>query len=336
MRHNTRVGRIRKEIEQILIEFKQELEIRRGDSTHTVRAYCEDARSLLSFLFLSTPEQDRCEPEQYSQHVHDSQKIVDDFYDRLSLLELADVRLWLASKSQAGQARSSLARHSAAIRTFCTWLMKNGYTRIDAGARLKSPRADNRIPHVLSKEEVARLLSELENDAHDGQRNPVKIRNWAVIELIYASALRVSEAVGVNLSDIQPDNTVRILGKGNKERIVPFGIPARRALDEWLEVRGKMLRNAREEAVFLGERGGRLDPRIVREILARATARAGLAPISPHGLRHCAATHMLAGGSDIRTVQEFLGHSSLGTTQRYTHVSPDRLRSAFGQAFPRA
>ncbi|MDD7464755.1 MAG: tyrosine recombinase XerC [Actinomycetaceae bacterium] len=258
-----------------------------------------------------------------------------DLRDELSLLELADVRAWLAQRAQAGQARASLARHSAAIRTFCTWLFRNGYTQNDAAARLRAPKAENKLPKVLNEEQAAALLAYMKNAAHGKDASVLAVRDWALLELIYAAGLRVSEAVGLNLSDVGADRTLRVLGKGGKERIVPFGIPAQVALDEWLAVRGQLIAMP-SPALFLGARGGRLDPRSVRTMLSRVTARVGLPDISPHALRHSAATHMLDGGSDLRTVQEFLGHTSIGTTQRYTHVSADRLRAAFSQAHPRA
>lgn len=277
--------------------------------------------------------------------------------EQLWYLELADVRAWLAQAASAGQARASLARHSAAIRTFCTWLYKNGYTQVDAAVRLRAPRADNKLPRVLSEEQVRQLLEYLKQRAQAGTGDPQAVRDWALLEVIYAGALRVSEAVQLRVSDVQADGTLRVLGKGNKERIVPFGVPAQRAVQAWLTVRPQLLargpaapRNVAASgwpgeagttargnaALFIGARGGALDPRTVRTVLSRATAHAGLPDISPHDLRHSAATHMLAGGSDLRTVQEFLGHSSIGTTQRYTHVTDERLRRAFNQAFPRA
>ncbi|MCI6574935.1 MAG: tyrosine recombinase XerC [Actinomycetaceae bacterium] len=255
--------------------------------------------------------------------------------DQLSLLELADVRAWLAQRAQQGQARASLARHSAAIRTFCTWLFKKGYTHSDAAARLRAPKADNKLPTVLTREQARALLASMKNNAHRQDAPATAVRDWALVELIYAAGLRVSEAVGLDVTDVQEDRTLRVLGKGDKERIVPFGVPAHTALREWLAMRGQMMKTP-SPALFIGARGGRLNSRSVRDLLARATARAGLPNISPHALRHSAATHMLEGGSDLRTVQEFLGHTSIGTTQRYTHVSADRLRAAFGQAHPRA
>ncbi|MCI5826099.1 MAG: tyrosine recombinase XerC [Arcanobacterium sp.] len=332
-------------IEHIVADFRKELIVRRGDSEHTARAYAAEARSLLEFLFGVRDSADDAAPSGGGL-ADDSQNAAGDqingnsqidayMRDELSLLELADVRAWLADRATAGHARSSLARHSAAIRTFCTWLFRNGYTAHDAAERLRAPHAENRLPQVLTPEQAAALLAYLRNTAHGEQTSPTAVRNWALLELIYASGLRVSEAVELNIADVQSDSTLRVFGKGGKERIVPFGVPAEKALEEWLAVRPQLVREP-SPALFLGARGGRLDPRTVRTILTKAAAHVGLPSISPHALRHSAATHMLEGGSDLRTVQEFLGHASIGTTQRYTHVSAERLRAAFGQAHPRA
>ncbi|MDO5026124.1 MAG: tyrosine recombinase XerC [Trueperella sp.] len=297
--------------EQLLADYERELTLRRGMSAHTVRAYLAEAESLLGFL------------TQYS----------DDAATALFELELADVRAWLAAQQQAGQARASLARHSAGIRNFCSWLYQNNYTRVDAGARLQSPKAENRLPRVLTQEQAQALLNYAQELAKTGQ--PMAVRNWAILELLYATGIRVSELVGLDITAIHPDSTLRVFGKGSKERVVPFGKPARKALMAWLSLRETVLSQP-TQAVFVGEHGKRIDPRTVRTVLTRIAAQAGVPEISPHGLRHSAATHLLEGGADMRSVQEILGHSSLGTTQRYTHVSADRLRQAFGQAHPRA
>lgn len=298
---------------ELLEGFERELLLRRGLSEHTVRAYLGEARSLLAYLSGQS----------------------DDVRSSLRHLDLADVRGWLATRQRSGHARSSLARHSAAIRTFTRWLFKAGHTDSDPGARLKAPRATNELPHVLTEQQVSHLLAYAKARADSG--DPIHIRDHAVLELVYATGIRISELVGLDTKDIGVDNTVRVIGKGNKERIVPFGRPARAALMHWLTARQQLLSAKRpQSALFLGARGGRLDPRTVRDVLDHLTALAGVPAISPHALRHSAATHLLDGGSDLRTVQEILGHSSLGTTQRYTHVSAERLRQAFGQAHPRA
>lgn len=305
--------------------------MRRGHSPHTVRAYVREARSLLEYLA----------------------SLTDDVDSALAELTLQDVRAWLGTRQVSGDSRATLARHSAAIRTFSTWLHKNGYTKIDAAARLKAPRPDNELPTVLTREQVSDLLDAARNRAHgtpaeaqsgtqagadDLGAQAMAVRDWSAFEMLYATGIRISELVGLDVADVAADNTVKVRGKGNKERIVPFGRPARVALDEWLAAREKMRRANPKmgPAVYVGARGGRIDPRILRTSLAELCRLADVPEISPHDLRHTAATHLLDGGSDLRSVQEILGHSSLGTTQRYTHVSAERLRSAFGQAHPRA
>lgn len=296
-------------VNQILSDYERELAVRRGLSDHTVTAYVTEARSLVDFLG----------------------RFSDDVAGSLEYLDLADLRSWLASHE--GHSRASMARHSAAIRSFTSWLHKNGYTETDAGRRLKSPRADNELPTVLTQSQAKTLLDTAEERAR--QEGGIAVRDWAMLEILYASGIRVSELVGLDITSLRPDATLRVLGKGNKERIVPYGRPAREAIMQWLTVRQEFVKDDKD-AVFLGEAGKRIDPRMVRTVLDRMTALAGVPSVGPHALRHSAATHLLDGGSDLRSVQEVLGHSSLGTTQRYTHVSAERLRAAFGQAHPRA
>ncbi|MDO4888892.1 MAG: tyrosine recombinase XerC [Actinomycetaceae bacterium] len=301
-------------IEEVLDRYRRELDVRRGLSKHTVDAYTSEARSLLEFLAGLTGT-DRDAP-------------ID-----IETLELADLRAWLASRQRKGHSRASVARHSAAIRTFCSWLFNAGYTSVDAAARLKAPRVDNALPRVLTRDQARKLLDYAASLAESG--DPLAIRDSAIVELLYASGLRISELCGLDVNSLGADSTVRVVGKGDKERIVPFGTPAMRALSAYLAVRPEFLAKP-NRALFLGARGGRLDPRTVRDIVTRLATGAGVPYISPHDLRHSAATHLLDGGSDLRTVQEILGHSSLATTQRYTHVSSERLRQAFTQSHPRA
>ena len=299
---------------ELLEQYRRELELRRGLSQHTVAAYVREAESLLTFLNASIgvgPD----EP-------------VD-----LGLLTLTDVRSWLARSQADGQARSSLARHSAAIRNFSSWLYRSGFTEVDAAARLKAPRADNELPNVLTQDQARQLLNHAQACAADD--DPVCVRDMAALELLYGAGLRVAELCTLNIESLQPNSTVRVIGKGNKERIVPYGVPATRALMRYLAVRSALTKKP-TRALFLGVRGGRLDPRSLRDVVYRVAAQAGVPEISPHDLRHSAATHLLEGGSDLRTVQEILGHNSLATTQRYTHVSAERLRQTFTQAHPRA
>lgn len=298
-------------VETILNDYARDLGVRRGLSEHTVTAYTAEARAFLDFLASNS----------------------DDVAGALGYIELADLRSWLAARQEEGHARASMARHTAAIRSFTHWLHKNGYLDSDPGVRLTSPKAANRLPQVLTQSQAKRLADVAA--ARAAQEGGLSVRDWAMVELLYACGIRVSELVGLDVDAIQPDMTLRVVGKGNKERIVPFGRPAREALSQWLAVRTDFLKG-KNPAVFVGKAGRRIDPRMVRTILDRLTDLADLPHIGPHALRHSAATHLLDGGSDLRNVQEILGHSSLGTTQRYTHVSAERLRAAFGQAHPRA
>lgn len=300
----------------VIAEFNQYVSVRRGLSEQTVRAYTSDVRDLLDFLALSNTN--------------------------LLAASLGDLREWLAHLVENGASSATLARKGAAIRAFYAWATEAGKVEVDPAARLITPKAANALPKLLSEGQTARLLEHAKKVASETGL-PQDLRMWAVCELIYACGLRVSEATGLNVSDLDlSQRIVRVIGKGNKERIVPVGKPAAAALQLWIVQGRPPLLNAAPAgkaptaALFLGQRGGRWDPRDVRERLHRLAAQAGVPDIAPHGLRHSAATHLLEGGADLRTVQEILGHSSLQTTQRYTHVTTDRLKSAYRLAHPRA
>ncbi|MGC5617468.1 tyrosine recombinase XerC [Georgenia sp. Z1491] len=299
---------------ELLAGFERHLGRERGLSAHTVRAYLGDVTTLLAHLGHSDDDSD-----------------VD-----VSALSLAGLRSWLAQQSSEGLARSTLARRAAAVRSFGAWLARSGRVEVDPAQRLRSPRPDQHLPTVLGVDAVERLLSSAEERAADG--DATHLRDHAALELLYATGLRVGELVSLDVGDVDlAEHTVRVIGKGDKERVVPLGVPAAEAIQRWLgDGRPALPVRAGERALLVGVRGGRIDARTVRGMLHRATALAGVADLAPHGLRHSAATHLLAGGSDLRSVQEILGHSSLATTQRYTHVSPERLRSVFSQAHPRA
>ena len=254
----------------------------------------------------------------------------------LASATLADLRSWLSVQSGEGVARATVARRAAAIRTFYRWAMRTERVKADPSLRLVAPRRGGRLPAVLRQADADRLLDVAAVAADD--EDPIHIRNRAVLELLYASGIRVGELVAIDVDDLDlGTNMVRVTGKGAKERVVPFGIPARRALDSWLATRGRLATGESGPALFLGRRGRRVDPRQVREVVHVLLAHVPDAPdLGPHGLRHSAATHLLEGGADLRVVQELLGHASLATTQLYTHVSLDRLRRSYEQAHPRA
>ncbi len=252
-----------------------------------------------------------------------------------SSLTLSVLRQWLALEREA-TADSTVARRVASIRTFTAWAERSGLAVGDPGAGLASPKVARTLPPVLRQEQASRLLDLAATVADEDSGEHV--RDLAILELLYATGIRVGECVGLDVGAVdRVERTVRVLGKGGKERIVPFGAPAAEALEAWLERRPSLANDRSAEALFLGARGGRIDPRMVRTVLQRLLRHLPDVPeISPHGLRHSAATHVLEGGADLRYVQELLGHASLATTQLYTHVSFDRLRETFERAHPRA
>ncbi|NJJ02864.1 tyrosine recombinase XerC [Corynebacterium coyleae] len=257
------------------------------------------------------------------------------YADTFDAFTLEALRTWLADALTAGRSRATLARRTAAARAFSTWAYRQGYIDHDAAARLKAPKVNRALPNVVRGERATELVeADTADDAHPAEH----LRDRAMLELLYATGMRVGELTGLNLADIDlARGLARVTGKGNKQRVVPFGREATLALNEWLEFGRSELANGKaEDAVFVGSRGGRIDQRQVRRVVERAGQRAGVSDISPHTLRHTAATHMLEGGADLRVVQEMLGHSSLQTTQIYTHVSAQRLKNVYDQAHPRA
>ena len=254
------------------------------------------------------------------------------------------LRSWLARRRSAGAARSSLARRAAAARSFTAWAAATGRLAQDVGARLASPSPASRLPNVLRVDQAAALLAppagpQESAEPEDPLERALDLRDRAILELLYATAVRVGELAGLDVADVDRHRRVmRVFGKGAKERTVPFGVPADRALEAWL-LQGRPLLATEHSghALLLGKRGRRIDQRQVRTLVHERTgALPGAPELAPHGLRHTAATHLLAGGADLRTVQEMLGHASLATTQRYTHVSAERLAAVYRQAHPRA
>lgn len=314
------------ELDALIDRYVDHVRIERGYSGHTVTAYASDLADLARFA--------------ESRGTHG--------VDRLDLDLLRD---WLWLGTEQGLARATLARRAASARGFGAWLERTRVVAVDPAARLRAPRAQRTLPRVVAAPAVTALLEALEAKAADAE--PVAVRDHAIIELLYASGLRVSELVGLDVDDIDRGNrTVRVTGKGSKERVVPYGAPAAAALDRYLDrARGAILAAARasgdaaaappsrasNHAAFLGVRGGRLGVRSVHRLVADLLRELpGTGPAGPHAFRHSAATHLLDGGADLRAVQEFLGHASLGTTQIYTHVSAERLKQTYRTAHPRA
>ena len=254
-------------------------------------------------------------------------------------IDLEVLRDWLWRATQRGDARSTLARRAAAARSFFGWAHDSEIIAVDPSLRLVTPKRGKTLPVVASQDGLRAMLEEQSVLAVSG--DPLALRNHAMLEVLYGSGMRVSELCGIDIGDIDPQRrTVRVWGKGSKERVVPFGKPAADALDAY-QVRARPALLARSEnstsALFLGARGARIGARSVYALVADVLGPIiGADHVGPHALRHSAATHLLDGGADLRAVQEILGHSSLGTTQIYTHVSAERLTASYKLAHPRA
>lgn len=295
----------------LIAQYEEHLAMVRNLSDNSIRGYVGDLESFLAHMEkLNVPE----------------------FKD----LTIEHIRSWLANLQTTGVARSTLTRRIVSIRAFTNWAATNGWLTSDLGANLAIPKAHRTLPEILNVDEAAQVLKALEVKAGE-EVSAINLRDLALLEVLYASGIRVSELCGLNLGDIdQSRNTLSVIGKGDRQRVVPVGIPAVKALQNYISnARGEFLNSKSADAVFLGTRGKRIDQRTVREVVYEAMKAVG-ATMGPHGLRHSAATHLLEGGADLRTVQEILGHASLATTQIYTHVSPERLQSAYKQAHPRA
>jgi integrase/recombinase XerC len=300
-------------VDVVLEEFDEYLALQRGRSEHTRRAYLGDLRSLFGFVAERAPDAG------------------------LERITLPMLRSWLSAQAAAGTARTTLARRTSAVKTFTAWAFRRGLVDGDPAARLQVPKARRTLPAVLRQDQAIDAMNAADSGAQQG--DPLALRDRLIVEMLYATGIRVSELCGLDVDDVDTRARVlRVLGKGNKQRTVPFGEPALRALVSWLgDGRPALATPTSGPALLLGARGGRIDPRQVRTVVHQTMgAVAGAPDIGPHGLRHSAATHLLEGGADLRVVQELLGHSSLATTQLYTHVSVARLRAVHDQAHPRA
>ncbi len=297
---------------RVLGEYERHLVSERDLTPHTVRAYLGDVAGLLEHAAMLG-------------------------HTDAGTLDLRTLRSWLAKQQTLGKARTTMARRATAVRVFTAWLLRTGRATSDPGASLGSPKAHRSLPSALGAGEARALLEAAADRA--AEAGPVGLRDVAVLELLYATGIRVGELCGLDVDDLDRDRRVlRVLGKGRKERTVPYGLPADRAVGAWLERgRPQLVVAGAGPALFLGARGRRIDQRAVRTLVHARLADVPDAPdLGPHGLRHSAATHLLEGGADLRTVQELLGHSSLATTQVYTHVTSERLRQAYRLAHPRA
>ena len=293
------------ELSEVQERFNSYLNQDRALSENTIRAYLGDLESFINHL---------------------SAMGMTDF----RTLNISHLRSWLANQQSKGASRTTLSRRATSIKLFTKWANKEGLIPSDVGANLATPKTHRILPEILDVKSADLAMQSLETFAEE-TGELTAIRNLAMVELLYATGARVSELCGLNLRDVDYErSTIRVIGKGNKERVIPFGRPAMEALEKWLSVRTQLVNEKSGDAIFLGARGKRIDQRQVREVVYKTIE------LGPHALRHSAATHLLEGGADLRTVQEILGHASLSTTQIYTHVSAERLHSAFKQAHPRA
>jgi len=294
-----------------LEQFAAELSVGKGFSSNTVKAYVSDVSDLQGFMESK------------------NQTEIED-------LDLELVRDWLWRASEKGLTKTTLARKSAAVRAFTAWLHRNGRLDSDPGLKLRSPKASRTLPKVLSREAMSGIFEKLEPLATVD--SPAAVQDLLMIELLYGSGIRVSELVGLNLEDIDYGRKIlRVTGKGNKQRVVPYSDPAGEALASWIRFGRTQFENeVSQNALLITSRGKRVGVRQVYALVASLLSETAVGQAGPHALRHSAATHLLDGGADLRAVQELLGHSSLATTQIYTHVSVDRLKQGYLKAHPRA
>jgi integrase/recombinase XerC len=296
--------------EKTIAEFEQQLASGRGYSVNTVKGYVSDIREFSDFLAKRGGS--------------------------IDAITLDDLRDWLFDLTQKGLAKSSMARKSASIRSFTAWQLATRKAESDPGLRLRTPKVGRSLPKVVSHESLATVFELL--SAKAVADNPLGLRDKAIVELLYATGARVSEIASLSTDDIDASRQLlRVMGKGSKQRMVPYGQPAADALEQWMSVgRPQLLNEKSRNDLFLNSKGSRVGVRQIYSVVADLLAETPGGSAGPHSLRHSAATHLLDGGADLRAVQELLGHASLGTTQIYTHVSIERLKSGYQNAHPRA
>jgi integrase/recombinase XerC len=279
----------------------------RGISENTQKAYRSDLADFLEFLS-----------------------------DSKQSLNLDSLRDWMWRQSEAGASKSTLARKTSSVKAFTEFLFEQGEITEDPGLRLRAPKLEKTLPKVASEKSLSEVFNKLSEQATAD--NPSAIRDLCAFELLYATGMRVSELAGLNQSDIDHSRRLlRVTGKGNKQRMLPYGVAAQKALNDYLRLsRPKLAVATSPDSLFLTSRGKRVGVRQLYSLVANQLAQTATGAAGPHTLRHSAATHLLDHGADLRAVQEILGHASLATTQIYTHVSVERLRDAFEQAHPRA
>lgn len=297
--------------------FRAHLGLERSRSEHTVRSYTADVADLSAWMR-------------------------ENGIDSPDLLDRDALRGWLARRHQRGLARSSISRGIAAVHTFFRWAVDTQGLRHDPAAGLRGPRPSKHLPDVVGAAALADMLDGMERRAfaaHEDEHGAaLAARDWALLELLYGTGARISELVGLDRSHVDsPNHVLTLTGKGNRQRRVPYGNRAADALALWGHRRPVLATAAAGDAVFVGARGARIDVRVARRAVSAALESVpDTAARGPHSLRHSAATHLLDGGADLRTVQELLGHATVATTQIYTHVSVERIKRAYSQAHPRA
>jgi integrase/recombinase XerC len=294
-------------------DFLDYLTYERNVSPNTITAYRDDLESFTAFL------------------CNDYFTMGRDQLD-LARVDHLTVRSYLAHLSRRKLARASMARHLSALRSFFKYLVREGVVEANPARTVATPKKEKHLPMVMQPSDVALLIEQPDRSG------PLGTRDAAFLELLYASGLRIGELVGVNIDDLElRARLVKVRGKGSKERIVPFGTKAEAALRAWLAARTELVHDADEQAVFVNYRGKRIGIRSVRRLFDRYLKQAALrAGISPHTMRHSFATHLLNAGADLRGIQELLGHASLSTTQKYTHLNDWQLIAVYKKAHPRA
>ena len=309
---------------ELIEEYCHHLEHEMNRSAHTIRSYRSDLIGLASDLQTVTPDHETLSPV-------------------FGVVTLEQLRNWLAQLTRHGMSRVTLARKITSVRQFMSWLVRQGIREDNPAARLLASKTASHLPDTLSQAQIREVLDRLEarcTETEGTKTGPVALRDLAMVEVLYATGIRVAELEGLDIDDLELSRSlVKVTGKGNKQRMVPLTVPAVKALEAWLTRGRPQLLNEKPQtpAIFLGSRGKRIGARQIRDVVNRLFRQLGSTSASGvHVLRHTAATHLLDGGADLRSVQELLGHESLQTTQLYTHVSIDRLRQGYNQAHPRA
>jgi integrase/recombinase XerC len=308
-------------IQYLIEKFKRFLDIEKNVSEHTLRNYISDL-------------------EQFHQFLKATSLCLKDTKGDIDLRDIDNliIRSYMGYLHvKIGNSGKTVARKLSTLRSFFQYLIREGYTDKNYPKMVSTPKQEKRIPSFLSVDDIYKLL-----ESPKGMK-PLVLRDLAILELFYASGIRISELVNLDLKDLNfQDRFVKVLGKGRKERIVPLGRKSSEALQNYINIRNDLIKKGSDEresmsALFLNNKGRRITPRGVQNIVMKYVRDAGLKKkVSPHTLRHSFATHLLDAGADLRTIQEFLGHSSLSTTQKYTHLTTDRLMQIYDKAHPRA